>query len=65
MSNPASLKYQLLAELLQTLEAAGYQFGVEKYLHIRQLLDVIPEDTAIEDFKEILLWIPHVFQPET
>ena len=54
MSDPASLKYQLLAELLQALEAAGYQFGVEKHLHIRQLLSVVPEDTAIEDFKEIL-----------
>jgi len=54
MSNPASLKYQLLAELLQTLEAAGYQFGIEKHLHIRQLLGAIPEDTAIEDLREIL-----------
>ncbi|MFT6321956.1 MAG: hypothetical protein ACJAT4_002891, partial [Granulosicoccus sp.] len=47
------LKYQLLAELLRSLEAEGFVFGTDKYLQLQELLRQLPEDTPIEKYKEI------------
>lgn len=48
-----ALKYQLLAELLRSLEAEGFTFGVGKHLQMQQLLAQLPAEVTIEDFAPI------------
>lgn len=52
--NPPNLKYALLAELLRTLEAEGFAFGVDKHLQLQQLLSQLPEDFSTEQLKQSL-----------
>lgn len=54
MSNQ-TLKYQLLAELLRSLEVEGFEFGTDKYLQLQDLLGKLP-DVPIEELK-------HIFAP--
>ena len=41
--NQHTLKYQLLADLLATLEAEEFPIGVGKHLELQQLYSMLPE----------------------
>jgi len=52
--NQQNLKYQLLADLLATLEAEEFPIGVGKHLELQQLYSMLPEEIAVEDMKTLL-----------
>lgn len=52
--NQQSLKYQLLADLIATLEREEFSIGVGKHLELQQLLAMIPESVEVEDMKTLL-----------
>ncbi len=52
--NTPNLKYALLAELLRTLEAEGFAFGIDKHLQLQTLLEKLPEDISAEQLKQSL-----------
>ncbi len=47
-------KYHLIAELLSTLQAEGYPLGTGQQLQVQELLNKLPEDTAIEEMPFLL-----------
>jgi formylglycine-generating enzyme required for sulfatase activity len=52
---PASpLRYQLLAEILSSLEAESHRFGVDQHLRWQELLSRLPEDLPPEGLREVL-----------
>ena len=52
--NQHTLKYQLLADLLATLEAEEFPIGVGKHLELQQLYSMLPEDVKPEEMKTLL-----------
>ncbi|MFK7774265.1 MAG: hypothetical protein AB8F94_19105 [Saprospiraceae bacterium] len=52
--NQQNLKYQLLADLLATLEAEEFPIGVGKHLELQQLYSMLPEEIAAEEMKTLL-----------
>lgn len=52
--NQQTLKYQLLADLLATLEAEEFPIGVGKHLELQQLYSRLPEDLEPEEMKTLL-----------
>ncbi len=52
--NQHTLKYQLLADLLATLEAEEFPIGVGKHLELQQLYSMLPEDIKPEEMKTLL-----------
>ncbi len=49
-----ALKYQLLAELLTTLEGEGFSFGLEEHLRWQRMLARLPDDLSAEQLKTIV-----------
>lgn len=52
--NQQTLKYQLLADLLATLEAEEFPIGVGKHLELQQLYSMLPEEIKPEEMKTLL-----------
>lgn len=52
--NQQNLKYQLLADLLATLEAEEFPIGIGKHLELQQLYSMLPEDIVAEEMKTLL-----------
>ena len=52
--NLQNLKYQLLADLLATLEAEEFPIGIGKHLNLQQLISKLPEDIKPEEMKTLL-----------
>ncbi|MEM6967388.1 MAG: hypothetical protein AAF573_21670, partial [Bacteroidota bacterium] len=52
--NNQNLKYRLLADLLTTLEAEEFSFGVGKHLELQELMAKLPDDVEAENLKTIL-----------
>lgn len=52
--NQQTLKYQLLADLLATLEAEEFPIGVGKHLELQQLYSMLPDDLKAEEMKTLL-----------
>jgi len=50
-----TLKYQITAELLATLEAERYNIGVGEHLRIQTLLQKLPDTIPAEDLKHALI----------
>ena len=51
---PQSIKYQLIADLLSSLEAEGFRYGIGKHLELQQLISKLPEDIPPEELSTIL-----------
>ncbi len=52
--NQQNLKYQLLADLLATLESEEFPIGVGKHLELQQLYSMLPEEIEAEEMKTLL-----------
>ena len=52
--NQQNLKYQLLADLLATLESEDFPIGVGKHLELQQLYSMLPEEISAEEMKTLL-----------
>ncbi|MFK8005480.1 MAG: FISUMP domain-containing protein [Saprospiraceae bacterium] len=52
--NQQNLKYQLLADLLATLESEEFPIGVGKHLELQQLYSMLPEEISAEEMKTLL-----------